>query len=184
MAQDSEDRARELLEREIPHLRRYARSLVRNGVDADDLVQESLVSALENIGSWRAGSNMRAWLFVILRNKFLNTVRKTRNESNANARLEIAVNASTSNSDRHRIQTAVLEVKQAFALLTDEHREILTLVAVEGLTYEETAEVLNVAVGTVRSRLARARRRLKELIDEGREADAGAEVATASGVQA
>ena len=74
----------------------------------------------------------------------------------------------TSTGDEHSIQTAVLEVKQAFSLLSDEHREILSLVAIEGFEYEEAAEVLDVPVGTVRSRLARARRKLKELIDAER----------------
>ena len=184
MAGDREHDARGLLEAEIPHLRRYARSLTRNVDQADDLVQECLVSALENIASWRAGSNMRAWLFVILRNKFLNSTRKVQNERKASASLEIAVNANSSTSDQHRIRTAVMEVKQAFTQLTGEHREILTLVAVEGLSYEEAAEVLNVAVGTVRSRLARARRHLKELIDEDRETGAIDEVVQASGAQA
>ena len=68
-------------------------------------------------------------------------------------------------STSHHVQLAILEVKQAFAKLSDEHREILSVVAIEGFEYEEAAEILEIPVGTVRSRLARARRRLKELID-------------------
>lgn len=152
------------LEQEIPRLRRYARYLARDVDYADDLVQECLVRAIARIDSWEPGTNLRAWLLVILKNVFRNDWRRTKRETAAKADLPIHFDSSVVASQDATM--ALLEVRDAFLELSDEHREILLLVAVEGLQYEEAAIVLDVKVGTVRSRLSRARLALREAIGD------------------
>lgn len=152
-----------LLEAQIPTLRRYARSLTRNTVDADDLVQDCLTKAMKNLHRWEPGTNLRAWLFVILRNTFLNDRRRSKREAMTSDLLEQTDVAAVPADQEARL--AVIEVREALKQLSDEHRETLTLIAIEGLTYEEAAVVLDVAVGTIRSRLSRARAALRDLVD-------------------
>jgi RNA polymerase sigma-70 factor (ECF subfamily) len=154
-----------LLEAEIPRLRRYARYLVRDVDRADDLVQECLTRAVAKIDSWTEGTNLRAWLFVILRNCHINEVRHNRRMA-VDGDLDADHEASrvSANQDAHM---ALREVREALFTLSDEHREVLLLVAVEGLQYEEAAVILNVALGTVRSRLSRARAALRDALGEG-----------------
>lgn len=154
----------ELIEAEIPRLRRYARSLVREPERADDLVQESLERALGAADSWRPGTNLRAWLFTILRNCHINQIRRSRREvgviDQGSEPPMLAV------SGGQEASVALGEVRRAYAKLSSEHREILMLIAVEGLAYEEAAAVLGVPLGTVRSRLSRARRTLRDLLEQ------------------
>ncbi len=150
----------DLIEAEIPRLRRFARFLVGDADRADDLVQECLTRAITKIDSWQPGTNLRAWLFVILRNCHFNELRRS-NRSPIMADAEDRAVAVPGNQEAHM---SLLEVREAFLRLSDEHREVLLLVAVEGLAYEEAASILNVPIGTVRSRASRARQSLRDML--------------------
>ena len=155
---------------EIPRLRRFARYMtrdalirVRNQEIAEDLVQECLARAIANIDSWQPGTNLRAWLFVILKNVFRNDKRRAQHDMAYRSGLERdAPLVAPAQQDNHLVLT---EVQQAFHQLTEDHREVLMLIAVEGLRYEEAATILHISVGTVKSRLSRARTALRALID-------------------
>jgi RNA polymerase sigma-70 factor (ECF subfamily) len=145
----------------MPQLRVFARSLTRNPAAADDLVQDTIVKTLTNIASYREGSNLRAWMFTILRNTFYSDFRKHRRE------VEDA-------EGRHAGRLAELprqdgfvdleDFKRVFAQLHADHREVLTLIGASGCSYEEAAEICGCPVGTIKSRMNRARRRLSELM--------------------
>jgi RNA polymerase sigma-70 factor (ECF subfamily) len=154
-----------LLEQEIPHLRRFARYVSRDPAMADDLVQECLVRAIANGHSWQPGTNLRAWLFVILRNVFLNERRKRSREA---VSLVDADHPTLSVAGDQEARLALIEVNDALLNLSEDHREILLLVGVEGMTYEDVSQVLDIPLGTVRSRLARARTALRESLAEGK----------------
>jgi RNA polymerase sigma-70 factor, ECF subfamily len=148
---------------EIPRLRRFARYMTRDADYSDDLVQECLARAIANIESWQPGTNLRAWLFVILKNVFRNDKRRAQHDMAYRNGLEKdALNYAPAQQHNHLVLS---EVQKAFNLLTDDHREVLMLIAVEGLRYEEAASVLNISVGTVKSRLSRARTALRALVD-------------------
>lgn len=152
------------IEQELPRLRRFARYLAGNASDADDLVQECLIRALSNLDKWTPGTNLRAWLLVILKNVFRNQLRREKRE-----RIALEQPDATDPVAIHPAQDTRLlmrEVADAFEQLSAEHREVLLLVAVEGLKYEEAAIVLDVAIGTIKSRVARARTALKDLLDQ------------------
>jgi RNA polymerase sigma-70 factor, ECF subfamily len=157
---------------EIPRLRRFARYMTRDADYADDLVQECLTRAIANIGSWQPGTNLRAWLFVILKNVFRNDKRRKQHDLEYRSGLENDPPAYSGADQHHRLLLS--EVQEAFMQLSDDHREILILIAVEGLHYEEAAVVLGISVGTVKSRLSRARTALRALVDID-ESDPGAE---------
>lgn len=153
------------IEREIPRLRRYARYLARDIDFADDLVQECLVRAVANVGNWQRGTNMRAWLFVILRNVYINEIRRasSRNHSTLDPN-----HPGLAMPGGQEARVELREVQDAFERLPEDQREILMLVVIEQLRYEEAATVLDIPIGTVRSRLARARVALGELLKIGR----------------
>lgn len=151
-----------MVQREIPRLRRYARSLTRDSEQADDLVQETLMRAISRIESWAPGTNLRAWLFAILRNALISELRRA-----GHAPIEASVGDehpgyASLGGQEYRVE--VMELGRALELMSGEHREVLLLVAVEGMKYEEAADVLGVPVGTVRSRLSRARTVLRGLL--------------------
>ena len=148
----------ELLEIEIPHLRRYALSLTRNIDQADDLVYDGIVRAIEKSDQWQPGSNLRAWLIVILRNLFFDQWRRSKLEQQAINELPQPVNSTfpTQETDQE-----LREVSRQFDELSVNHREILTLVVMQELDYETTAQILGVKIGTVKSRLSRARSELR-----------------------
>lgn len=157
------------IEGEIPRLRRYARYLTRDADQADDLVQEALTRSIAKIHTWQPGTNLRAWLFVILRNAYISEVRRANRAPTDRSVPEDHPGLAVAGGHESRI--ALFELRQAFDTLSVEHREVLHLVAVEGLKYEEAAEVLEIPVGTVRSRLSRARTALRlrlegESVDE------------------
>jgi RNA polymerase sigma-70 factor (ECF subfamily) len=157
-----------LIENEIPHLRRFARYVVRDVDRADDLVQECLTRALAKLHTWTPGTNLRAWLFVILKNCHINEVRRER--PTAEMPDDHPMLNVPANQDAHM---NLLEVRDAFLRLSAEHREVLLLVAIEGLRYEEAAEILELPLGTVRSRLSRARQALRDALqDPGQSAPA------------
>jgi RNA polymerase sigma-70 factor (ECF subfamily) len=150
-----------LIEGEIPRLRRYARFLVGDMDRADDLVQECLTRAITKIDSWQPGTNLRAWLFVIIRNCYFNELRR-KSRSPIIDDADTALGSSQSNQEAHM---ALQEVRRAFLQLSEEHREVLILVAIEGLSYEEAASIMEVPIGTVRSRVSRARQALRTATD-------------------
>jgi RNA polymerase sigma-70 factor, ECF subfamily len=145
----------------LPNLRAFARSLCGNPARADDLVQDSIVKALANLDRFEPGSNLRAWMFTILRNTFYSDLRKRRREVE-----DVDGEHAARLADRPgQMGAADLEdFKRAFAQLSPDHREVLTLVGAFGVPYEEAAEVCGCAVGTIKSRVNRARSRLAELM--------------------
>jgi RNA polymerase sigma factor (sigma-70 family) len=148
---------------QLPGLRRYARSLTRNDIDAEDLVHDALVRAYENRASFRAGHNLRVWLMSILHNVFVDRTRARRAEAQRLARLgELVEQQLAPGQDQH---VRLCQVRQAFIELPDEQRAALHLVAIEGLTYTEAAATLGIPVGTLMSRIARARAALRTIED-------------------
>ena len=150
------------IEEEIPRLRRFARSLTRDPDHADDLVQECLMRAIAKIDTWQPGTNLRAWLFTILRNAFLNDVRRSDRSPFTGDEIDPDRHGAIEASQESHI--AVDEIATVFAGLSAEHRVILTLVAIEGFAYEEAATICDIPVGTVRSRLSRAREAMRQAL--------------------
>ena len=144
------------LEVHIASLRRYARALVRDRSDADDLVQEALTRALSRADKFIVGTNLRAWLFTIMHNVHVNQVR-----SRAARPVEVAVDSVVesrmSEPANQEARVELGEMMRVLDTLPTEQRQVLLLVALEGLKYEEVAAVLEVPIGTVMSRLSRAR---------------------------
>jgi RNA polymerase sigma-70 factor, ECF subfamily len=150
------------IEAEIPRLRRYARALVRDVVGADDLVQECLTRALSKLDLWRDGTDLRAWLFTILHNQYVNHVRRSVRTGPTMTFSGIDLLAS-----RPATQAAGLELRdldKALGRLPADHRAVILLVGLEGLPYAEVGAVLGIPVGTVRSRLSRGRESLRDLM--------------------
>jgi RNA polymerase sigma-70 factor (ECF subfamily) len=166
---------RETLLSQIPNLRAFALSLCGRGDQADDLVQETLMKAWAAQASFAPGSNMRAWLFTILRNVYFGEFRKRRREVEDPEGVYAATLAVAGEQDSH---LDFSDFQQALAKLTADQREVLTLVGASGFSYEEAAEVCGVAVGTIKSRLNRARARLSELLSIESVADIGPEART------
>ena len=152
-----------LIVAEIPRLRRYARFLVRDPELADDLVQECLTRAVAKLDTWEIGSNMRAWLFVILHNAYISHWRRMKRSP---ATVEMSPSdpalAVSGTQEQH---LGMIDVQTAFNKLGEDHKQILLMVGIEGLRYEDAAAVLDLPVGTVRSRLFRARSALRLLLD-------------------
>jgi RNA polymerase sigma-70 factor (ECF subfamily) len=152
----------------VPHLRAFAWFLARNRDRADDLVQDTIVRALTAAQQFRAGSNLKAWMFTILRNLYYNEMRKNRIQTQSlddPLAYEPAVLPS---------QVASLEFgdfRRAFWQLADDRREALILIGASGLSYEEAAKVCDCPKGTVKSRVSRARRELLQILEDGLLAD-------------
>lgn len=146
----------------IPALRAFAWSLSRNGSDADDLVQDTLIKAWANREKFETGTNLRAWLFTILRNTYYTTLLRRRRE----VRDETGEHAGRLKSPpTQEWSIAMRDLQAALQKLPDEHREALILVGAAGLSYEEAAEICGCALGTIKSRVNRARARLLRLLD-------------------
>jgi RNA polymerase sigma-70 factor (ECF subfamily) len=168
------------LEAEIPRLRRYARALARDAATADDLVQDCLARALAKLHLWREGTDLRAWLFTILHNQHVNTVRRA---VRAGSAVEISdgepMLAHAPGQDK---RLELRDLDRALGELSEEQRAVILLVGLEGMRYEAVAEMLDLPVGTVRSRLSRGRESLRRLI--GVAADPPAERMTAQACSA
>jgi RNA polymerase sigma-70 factor (ECF subfamily) len=145
----------------LPNLRAFAMSLSGNIDKADDLVQETLVKALANIDSFEPGTNLPAWLFTILRNLFRSEYRKRKREvEDGEGRFAATLKTRAEQSSRIEFK----EFQQALAKIPADQREALILVGASGFSYEETAEISGCAVGTVKSRVNRARLKLAEML--------------------
>jgi len=152
---------RDELVEHLPAMRAFALSLTRNAATADDLVQDAVVKAWSNFDKFEPGTNMRAWLFTILRNTYYSMHRKRKREVEDP---DGTLAAQLSEKPHHDGRLALEDFKVAFMKLTDEQREALTLVGAEGFSYEEAAAMCGCAVGTIKSRINRARGRLAELM--------------------
>src|SRR5579885_1692691 len=161
-----------MLEAEIPRLRRYARALTRDVTRADDLVQSCLTRAVAKQHLWQPGTDLRAWLFTILHNQHVNDVRRSVREGINIAVEEMAPVLTVPSNAYATLQLRDLEA--AIAKLPQEQRQVILLVGLEGMRYEEVALILGVPVGTVRSRLSRGRDQLRRLMDLTDEAPARA----------
>jgi RNA polymerase sigma-70 factor (ECF subfamily) len=157
-----------LIEAEIPRLRRYARALTQDVARADDLVQSCLARALAKQHLWQPGTDLRAWLFTILHNQHVNDVRRSVREGVSVAIEEMAPVLSV--QPRATAALELHDLEAAIAKLALEQRQVILLVGLEGMQYEEVALILGVPVGTVRSRLSRGREQLRRLMDMGEEA--------------
>jgi RNA polymerase sigma-70 factor (ECF subfamily) len=145
----------------IPKLRAFAISLSRDASKADDLVQDTILKAWSNMDKFDPATNLDAWLFTILRNTFYSSLRKTRREVQDSDGVHAAT--LTSKPD-HDGRLAMQEFLRAFDQLSPEHREVLVLVGASGFSCEEASVMMGVAIGTVKSRASRARKRLSELL--------------------
>lgn len=154
----------------IPSLRAFAVSLTHNTDRADDLVQEALVKAWDKQSSFQLGTNLKAWLFTILRNEFYSQMRKRGREvqdSDGIMTAKLAVHPSQHGS------LDLGDFKAALDTLPSDQREAIVLIGASGFSYEEAAEICNCAVGTIKSRVSRARTRLQEILNVSGEADYG-----------
>jgi RNA polymerase sigma-70 factor, ECF subfamily len=151
------------IEAEIPRLRRYARALARDVAAADDLVQDCLARALGKLHLWQDGTDLRAWLFTILHNQNVNEVRRSVREGVAVAVEDVAPVLTM--APRAGATLQLRDLDRALQLLPEEQRQVILLVGLEGMRYEEVAAVLDIPIGTVRSRLSRGREMLRRLMD-------------------
>jgi RNA polymerase sigma-70 factor, ECF subfamily len=168
---------RDQLVSHLPSLRAFSMSLTRNRSAADDLVQDTIVKAWSNIDKFTVGTNLQAWLFTILRNTYYSSLRRTRREvADPDG---IHAQGLFVRPD-HDGRLAYSDFQRAFDQLSPEHREVLTLVGASGFSCEEAAVTMGVAVGTVKSRASRARKRLSELMGlaEGEDAFSGVDQAS------
>ena len=145
----------------IPNMRAFAISLCGNRDRADDLVQEALVKAWNHLDSFEQGTNLKAWLFTILRNAYFSELRKTKREI-ADSEGQLAAKLSVPPEQQGHLD--LLDLNRALSKLPPDQREALILVGAEGFSYEDAANISGCAVGTVKSRVNRARTRLNELM--------------------
>ena len=145
----------------LPRLRRFARNLTRNPHDADDVVQVAVERALAHVEQWRSDSRLDSWMFKIVRNAWIDEVRARTRRNSVFVGEEAGLQVGESTMDR---QTDLMSVQAAMAQLPEEQREAVGLVLVEGLPYKEAADVLDIPIGTLTSRLARGREALQKLL--------------------
>lgn len=148
----------------LPRLRRFAHTLSRDSADADDLAQMTVERALRSRSQWQPGTRLDSWLFKIARNLWIDVVRARGRKQKFEAPPEDALNVG--DDPRERIETSI-ELQRAMAAmqrLPDEQREVVALILVEGFGYREAAEMLELPIGTVSSRLVRGRMALLEML--------------------
>ena len=151
----------------IPHLRAFARTLCGDPASADDLAQDAMMKAWDARASFQMGTNMKAWTFMILRNQFYSDKRRSWRSTPLDP--ETAERTLVATSDPNA-GLQLDEVRRAMAMLPHDQREALILIGAGGFSYEEVAEICNCAVGTVKSRVSRARDRLALILAEGSQA--------------
>ncbi|NJM33651.1 MAG: sigma-70 family RNA polymerase sigma factor [Rhodomicrobium sp.] len=150
------------LVKSIPSLRAFAISLCHDRTEADDLVQETLIKAWNHLGNFEEGTNLKAWLFTILRNNFYNGLRKRKHQTEYERTVDTALFVTPASQDKI-IEFA--DMLRNLRELPDDQREALILVTVENLPYEEVAAICGCPVGTIKSRVNRARARLEALMN-------------------
>ncbi|HEV2900419.1 MAG TPA: sigma-70 family RNA polymerase sigma factor [Pseudaminobacter sp.] len=153
----------------IPALRAFARTLSRDGSEADDLVQETLMKGIANINRFQPGTSLKAWLFTIMRNTFYTRIKRANREGPglldcASSRPAIAA------SQEWRLRSQ--EMARAIDALPDDQRQVIVLIGVLGTSYDDAASICGCAIGTIKSRLSRARNRLLETLGETSSEDA------------
>jgi len=160
----------------LPSLRAFAHSLAGNAARADDLVQDTVVKALSHAEQFEPGTNMRAWLFTILRNQYYSLLRKQRREvEDVDGQHALRLATRPSQDDRVDLE----DFKRALAQLPPDQREVLILIGASGCSYEEAAGICQCAVGTIKSRANRARKKLADMLGLNAEELAGREAADA-----
>jgi RNA polymerase sigma-70 factor (ECF subfamily) len=162
----------------IPHLRAFARTLCGDPAAADDLAQDAMLKAWDARASFQLGTNMKAWTFMILRNQFYSEKRRSWRQSQLD---QEAAERTLVAADNPEAPVALDELRLALRSLPDEQREALVLVGAGGFAYEEAADICGCAVGTVKSRVSRARRALQAALDAGAYERDGAPAAEAMG---
>ncbi|HEX8467645.1 MAG TPA: sigma-70 family RNA polymerase sigma factor [Allosphingosinicella sp.] len=160
-----DDEFKDQLAQVIPHLRAFGRSLSGSRDLADDLVQETLLKAWAARKRFQAGTNMRAWTFIILRNLFLSQMRRARFKGEWDEITASKMLAAPASQDRH---VELTDMQRALLHLPQPQREALILVGAGGFAYEEAAEICGCAVGTIKSRVARGRVALEALLTDGK----------------
>jgi RNA polymerase sigma-70 factor (ECF subfamily) len=148
----------------IPHMRAFARSLCSSPAEAEDLAQEALLKAWNARGSYEIGTNLKAWTFMILRNQFYSEKRRSWRSAQLDPDTAERTLVAVSDPDAG---LQLDEVRRALALLPDDQREALILIGAGGFSYEEVSEICGCAVGTIKSRVSRARDRLALILAEG-----------------
>lgn len=148
----------------IPALRRYARALTGDAWAADDLVQDTLERACSKWRLWVVGSNLRAWLFTVMHHLFINQLRRSTRQQSAGRAVDVEdVSHELFAPDAGTAQS--FDLQRCLLRLPEDQRAVLLLITLEDLSYEEVAKITGVPIGTVMSRLSRARSRLRELMD-------------------
>jgi RNA polymerase sigma factor (sigma-70 family) len=150
----------------LPRLRRFAHTLSRNSADADDLTQGTVERALRSRGQWEPGTRLDSWIYRIMRNLWIDTVRSRGRREDLHAPVEEAENLG---EDPRSAMDASIDLKRTMAAmqrLPDEQREIIALILIEGFGYREVSEMLELPIGTVSSRLVRGRTALLQLMGE------------------
>jgi RNA polymerase sigma-70 factor (ECF subfamily) len=149
----------------LPRLRRFACGLTGSLADADDLVQGACLKALDRIEQWRPGTRLDSWMFRILQNLWIDQLRERRGREVAMDPEDLAERAVGDAARENEARIALGEVRREVAKLPPDQRAVLMLVSVEGVSYKEAAEILEIPIGTVMSRLARARLALGRAIE-------------------
>ncbi|EJN06101.1 sigma-70 family RNA polymerase sigma factor [Phyllobacterium sp. YR531] len=162
---------------QLGSLRRYARSLARNEQDAEDLVHDALVRAYEKQASFRPSGNLRTWLFSVLHNTFIDGFRSRQAEARRIAQAAEIAETVQQPSQEHAVRLE--QIRQIFDTLPEEQRSALHLVAIEGLSYEEAAGILGIPIGTLMSRISRARASMRA--SEGEESSRAANLRIVGG---
>ena len=148
----------------IPQMRAFARSLCRDAVAADDLAPDALLQAWNNRTSYQPGTNMKAWTFMILRNQFYSDKRRSWRSTQLDPEVAERTLVAASNP---MASLELDEVRRGLAMLPEDQREALILIGAGGLSYEEVSEICGCAIGTIKSRVSRARDRLATIIETG-----------------
>ncbi len=147
----------------LPRLRRFAHGLTRDPADADDLTQATIERALKSRGQWQAGTRLDAWAYRIMRNLWIDTTRSRQRRDKVLAPAELGENIGAPSEAEGRAELHFL--MRAMDRLPDDQREAVALVMIEGLAYREAADVLDVPIGTLTSRLVRGRQALVEMLE-------------------
>jgi RNA polymerase sigma-70 factor (ECF subfamily) len=153
----------------IPALRAFARSLCRNTEDADDLVQETLTKAIANVDKFEAGTRLKSWLFTIMRNTFYSRIKVAARESPGALG---CVSEQPSAAESQEWTQRSREVARAIDLLPEEQRQVIVLVCMIGISYDEAAEICGCQIGTIKSRINRARTNLADILGDRSSAEA------------